>query len=575
MPLEQTGKAGEELSYSGRIKGVRYRHIGRYGEIGSVLVKYGFGDLLSRLNVERYISVGRRIFRVKKKKQIEEVSRWDRIRMALEELGPTFIKLGQFASNRPDILPADLITSLEKLQDSVPPFSEPEALKTIEEEFGKPVGQIFRTFEYTPFASASIAQVHKATLHNGQEVAVKVQRPRINEQIVIDIEIMYHLASLLEKHIQGMDVFNPTQLVDEFAGAIRKELDFTVEALHIDHFTNNFKDDPNIYIPRVYHEYTGRKVITTEFIHGIKISNVKELQDACIDPRETASRGASLVLKQIFVHGFFHADPHAGNILVKEGNIICFLDLGMTGIITPTSREWLGSIIVGIASRDSQRIVKTLYDMSNQKIERREDLEYEITELIQEYGSRSLATINIGEVLNRLSRLLVVHRLRVIPGFYLLVKAMVTMEGIGYKLDPDFNMMEHLEPFAKKLVQEQFGFGNLAREGVDTVQDFFFLLRDLPSEARDILQLMKAGKVRFEFEHRGLDPVMRKLDTMINRVVYGLMLASLVIGSSIVVLSNVPPKFYGLPVIGIAGFLIAAFMGFGLIISIRRQDKSL
>ncbi len=558
---------------TGRHRGIHYRHIGRYGEIGSVLVKYGFGDLLSRINIERYISAGKRILRVKKNKKIEEISRWDRIRMALEELGPTFIKLGQFASNRPDILPADLITALEKLQDSVPPFSETDALKTIEEELGKPVSEIFCTFNETPFASASIAQVHKATLKNGQEVAVKVQRPRISEQIVTDIEIMYNLASLLEKHVQGMDVFNPTQLVDEFAGAIRKELDFNIEALHIDHFARNFKGDPYICIPKVYHDLTTRKVITTEFIHGIKITNVNELREAGIDPRETASRGASLVLKQIFVHGFFHADPHAGNLLVKEGNIICFLDLGMTGILTPTSREWLGSLIVGIANRDPQRIVKTLYDMSNQRIENRTDLEYEIAELVQEYASRPLSMINIGEVLNRLSRLLVVHRLRVIPGFYLLVKAMVTMEGIGYKLDPDFNMMEHLEPFARKLVQEQFGFANLAREGADTLQDIFFLIRDLPSEARDILQLMKAGKARFEFEHRGLDPLIRKFDTMINRLVYGLVLASLIVGSSIVVLSNVPPSFYGLPVIGLAGFLIAAFMGFGLLISIRKQEK--
>ena len=557
----------------GKKKGFHYRHISRYGEIVSVLVKYGFGDLLSRLNVERYITAGKRIFRLRQRRQIEGISRWDRIRMALEELGPTFIKLGQFASNRPDILPADLIQSLEKLQDSVLPFPDEDAVRIVEDELGRSIGELFEEFETKPFASASIAQVHRATMKGGALVAVKVQRPRVTELISIDIDIMYHLASLIEKHVQGVDVLNPTQLVNEFSSAIKKELDFTIEALHIDHFSKNFEHDPYVYIPRVFNQFTSRKVITTEFIKGIKITNVQELLRAGLDPIKIAHHGASVVLKQIFVHGFFHADPHPGNILIKEGNVICFLDLGMTGILTPTTRERLGSIIVGIANRDPQRIVKTLYDMSNHMVERKEDLEYEIAELIQEYASRSLATINIGEVLNRLSRLLIVHRLQVIPGFYLLVKAVVTMEGIGYKLDPDFNMMEHLEPFAKRLIHEQFGFSHLARQGLETFQDFFFLMRDFPSETRDILSLIKAGKFRIEFEHRGLNPFLRKFDQIVNRLVFGLVLAALVIGSSIVVLSDTPPRLFGLPVIGIAGFLTAGIMAFSLLISILRHER--
>jgi ubiquinone biosynthesis protein len=323
----------------------------------------------------------------------------------------------------------------------------------------------------------------------------------------------------------------------------------------------------------VFHEFTSKKVITTEFIDGIKVSNIKELVAAGLDPVEIASRGVSVVLRQIFEFGFFNADPQSGNILVKADNVICFLDLGMTGILTPSAREWLSSIIVGVATRNPQRIVKALYDMSSQQIERKEDLEYEVAEMIEEYASRTLSMINTGEVLNRLSRLLIDHRLKIIPGFYLLVKALVTMEGIGYKLDPDFNMMEHLEPFARRLVKEQYSPGHMAREGAQAAQDYFFLFRDFPSEARDIFQLVKAGKVRFEFMHKGLDPAFRKFDQLVNRLVFGLVLASLVIGSSIVVLSNIPPIIYGVPVIGIVGFLAAGFMGFGLLISIIRHEK--
>ncbi len=488
---------GKAVTY--RKGGIHYRHFGRYGEIISVLVKYGYGDLLSRLNIERYVSAGKRILRMKQHAYVEELSKWDRIRMVFEELGPTFIKLGQFASNRPDILPPDLITSLEKLQDSVPSFSEQEAIKIVESELKKSVWELFKEFSEKPFASASMAQVHRAVLKDGTDVAVKVQRPRISEAVNTDLEIMYHLATLVTKHYQNLEALNPIQLVDEFAGAISKELDFSIEANHIDHFAHNFRDDPLIYIPKVYHEFTSKKVITTEYIRGIKITNVKELTDAGLDPKEIASRGASIVLKQIFTHGFFHADPHPGNILVTPGNIICFLDLGMTGILTPTSRERLSTIIIGIASRNPQKIVKALYDMAEQQLERKDELEYEIAELIQEYASRSLSNINIGEMLNRLSLLLTVHKLKIIPGFYLLVKALVTMEGIGYKLDPDFNMMEHLEPFAEQLVKEQFGAVHIAKEGIDTIQDSFFLFRDFPSEARELLQLVKVGRLKIGF----------------------------------------------------------------------------
>ncbi|MFP4012814.1 MAG: ABC1 kinase family protein [Chitinispirillaceae bacterium] len=551
---------------------IAYRHIGRYSEIASVLVKYGFGDLLSRLNIERYLSATNRLFR-SKKKRFKGVSRWDRVRLALEELGPTFIKLGQFASNRPDVLPPELIASLESLQDAVPPFPESAARNLIESELGKKVEEIFTTFESTPFASASMAQVHKAILKDGTVVAVKVQRPRISEMIAVDLEIMYHIAHLVEKHIQAWEAFRPVQLVDEFANALRKELDFQTEALHFEHFRKNFEDDPTVYIPPVYNEFTTRKVITTEFVDGIKITNIKALLAGGRDPKEIARRGAQVVLKQIFKHGFFHADPHPGNILIKEGNVICLLDLGMTGILTPTSREHLSGIIIGVANRDAQRIVRTLYEISGQQTRRGDDLEYEVAELIQEYASRALGQINVGEVLNRLSKLLVVHRLRLIPGFYLLVKALVTMEGIGYKLDPDFNMLEHLEPFARRLIHEQFSPLHLAHEAYQTTQDFLYLLRDLPSESRDIIQLIKSGKVHIEFEHRGLEPMARKFGQVINRLVFGLVLAALVVGSSIVVLSNIPPHFYGMSVIGLVGYMGAGVMGFWLLLTILRHER--
>ncbi len=550
-----------------------YRHIGRYGEIAAVLVKYGFGDLLSRINIDRYINVGKRILRRAPREEAPGLSRWDRVRLALEELGPAFVKLGQFGSNRPDILPAELIASLEKLQDAVPPFDEKTAVAIIEKELGKKIDELFASFSTTPAASASIAQVHRAMLHDGREVAVKVQRPQVDETIDIDLEIMHHIASLMEKHIHGLGAFEPQKLVDEFARAIRKEIDFTIEAVNMQHFAHNFSSDPTVRIPFVFQTHCARRVLTTEFIHGIKVTSLDELYKAGCDPREISKRGAAAILRQIFVHGIFHADPHAGNILVCEGNVVCFLDFGMTGILTPTSRERLSTIIIGIVQQNPRRIVNALAEMSYRQLQYREELEYEIAEMIQDYTTRSLSDINVGEVLNRLSQLMAVHHLRLLPGFYLLVKALVTIEGIGCRLDPHFNMMEHVAPFVRRMAREQYNPAHILHDGGEVAGDLFQLLRDLPYETRELLQQVKAGRLKIEFEHRGLDPITRKFDQVMNRMVFGLVLASLVIGSSIVILSNIPPKIYGLPVIGLAGFLAAGFMGFWLLLSILSHER--
>ena len=551
----------------------RYHQLARYGEIIAVLARYGFGDLLASLQVHRFVKAGRRVLRIKPRQELASVSRWDRIRMALEELGPTFIKLGQFASNRPDILPLDLVLTLEKLQDAVPPFPRSEAVARIEKELGKPVGELFARFDDQPFASASISQVYRANLKSGEDVVVKVQRPRLDETVLVDIEIMRDLAQLLERYLEELRALSLVQLVDEFAGAIHKELDFTSEARHFETFRANFRDDPEVHIPKVFREYSSRRVITTEFVRGRKIADADTMRSAGLDPGEIARRGARAVLKQIFIHGFFHADPHAGNIIVMDGNVICFIDLGMAGILTPSTRRRMGSVIAGFARRDPEAIAKVVYELSDQRFDMREHLEHEIAELLQEYASAALRTINVGDVLQRLTRIMTDHSIRMIPGFYLLSKSLVTLEGIGYRLDPDFNLMEHVEPFARQLIGEQFGPLHVAKETAATAIDYAELLRSVPAEMRDLLHLVKSGRLRIEFEHRGLDPVFRKMDQVVNRIVFGLVLAALVIGSSVVVLSDIPPKLHGLPLIGIAGFLAAGFMGFWLLVSIVRHKK--
>lgn len=549
-------------------------HLGRYGEIISVLIKYGFEDFISNLNIEKYSAITRKFIpKTVKSRIVKKVSRWELIRLVLEELGPTFIKFGQFMSNRPDLLPAALIKELEKLQDSVKPFPTEDARHILEEDIKRPLSEIVMEFSDTPLASASIAQVHEATLNSGEKVAIKIQRPRIKQTVSTDMDILFHLTQLSERSFERARALQVTQIVEEFERVIYKEMDFTIEASHIERFRKDFERDGRVYVPRVYMELTTRRILTTSLVQGVKVSDVEKIMEMGLDTGHLAKVGAELMLTQIFVNGFFHADPHPGNILVLTDGSLCFLDFGAIGIIPPTLRYHLSIILYGVVKKDSQRIVRTLSQLTHERIRNIEQLEYDVTEFVEEYSLALLKEIRIGDVLRRFADIIVNHDLRIMPGFYLLLKALIAIEGIGSRLDPDFSMTEYLEPYVKKIIRENPRLQFLSYDIYFTLMDIASLIKDFPFELKDAMRILKSGDLRIQYEHRGLEPMITSHDQLVNRLVFALVLAALIIGSSIVIHSGIPPVFYGVPVIGIVGFILAAFIGFGLLFSIIRGKR--
>ncbi|MBW1775475.1 MAG: AarF/ABC1/UbiB kinase family protein, partial [Deltaproteobacteria bacterium] len=531
------------------IIGRTYRHMQRYRQILTVLFRYGFGDLVDILKIEQYIEIGLQMISRKRREKMETLTRAERVRMALEELGPTFIKMGQILSTRPDLLPVDFIRELGKLQDHVSPFEYTQVEMIIETELGTPLGDIFKDFEEAPLASASIGQVHRARLADGEEVVVKIQRPDIRKTVEVDLEIMLHLATLMERHLAGWEIQRPTKIVEEFAQTLEKELDYTIEASHMERFAMQFLNDSNVYVPKVYRETSTGRILTMEYIDGIKASEIALLEEADLDRREIARRGFDLIMKQIFVHGFFHADPHPGNIFILLDNVICYLDFGMMGRIGRESRENFADLVVNIVRRDERKITEALLSLTVSEEEPdRYTLERSVSGFIDLHFNRPLKELDLGKLLHQLLDMVAKHRLSVPPDLFLMIKALSTVEGLGRLLNPDFDVTEQAAPFVRRIQMDRLHPKRIAGDFFDSGTELLHLIKEIPGEVRKILRQARQGKIKIKFEHRGLESMLSTHDRISNRLAFAIVLAALIIGSALIVLSGIPPKWHEIPV---------------------------
>lgn len=554
--------------------GRTYRHLNRYQRIVRILFKYGFSDLVEGLRIDQYLETGLKMINRKPREEIEKHSRPARFRMALEELGPTFIKLGQVLSTRPDLISPEYLDELAELQDNVPPFSFAEVEKIFLAETGSKPDELFDKFDEKPLAAASIGQVHRGRLQNGNEVVVKVQRPDIEKIIAVDLEILAYLATLMEQYLEEVQGHQPSAVVQEFARSLSLEIDYRVELANIQRFARQFGAHKTIYVPRVYSDLSSERILTMEYVAGIKTSKVDALRSRGYDLGLIAERGANLVMEQIFVHGYFHGDPHPGNIFILPGNVICFIDFGMMGRLSRQDREDFTDLMVAIVTKNDKKITDGVLSITIQFGEVDHDaLSRDLGDLLDRYLYLPLQDLQAGKILQELLDLVQRHKLSIKPNLYLMIKALSTIEGVGLLLDPGLELVTLAEPYIKKVKKERLRPGRLAEGIGEASGEYLKLIQDVPEELRGILRQLRGGRMKIAFEHRGMEGLARSLDKISNRIAFAIVLAAQIIGSSLIILSDIPPKWNGIPVIGLAGFLVAGIMGFWLLVSIIRHGR--
>lgn len=409
---------------------------------------------------------------------------------------------------------------------------------------------------------------------DGQEVVVKVQRPEIETIIAVDLEILAHLAQLMEQYLEEMQGHRPTAIVEEFARSLSREIDFSIEIANIQRFSRQFGDNKTIRVIKVYPELSSTRILVMEFVKGIKASAIDRLKDEGRDLKLVAERGCNLVMEQIFIHGFFHADPHPGNIFILEQDIVCFVDFGQMGRLSLRDREMFTDLVMHLVSGDEQKLTLTVLALTlhDDDVDTN-TLSRDLGELMDRYLYQPLGKLEAGKMLHDLMELTSRHRIYFKPDTYLMIKAISTVEGVGLMLDPDLQIIRLAEPFMKKIRTGRIKPARIASEVAESGEEYFSLLRALPQELRSILTQLRSGKMRLAFEHKGIEALRQTLDQLSNRIAFAIVLASLIIGSSLIVLSGIPPKWYGIPVIGLVGYLMAGVMGFWLLISIIRHGR--
>lgn len=551
-----------------------YRSMQRLREIVVVFSRYGFQQILQTSGLSRYLPVSHRVRRGEEGPE-HRAGGPERLRMALQELGPTFVKLGQMLASRPDLVPEVYAEEFRKLQDHVQPISFADVRAVIETELGAPLEELFTSVEEEPLAAASIAQVHRAKLLNGESVVIKVRRPGIERTITSDLAVLRIVAEAIEHYMVEARPLALPMIVDEFSRAIRKELDFILEAANVERFAKNFAGVHEVVIPRIRWDVTTQRMMVMDEVEGFCPNDAERFTLLGPEARRSYARIISRAfMKQVLEDGVFHADMHAGNIRFTEDGRVALLDFGSVGFLSERSQDSLGGFFTALLTHDYAALVDEFVRIgAMDAMIDSTAFERDLREMVEPYHGRPLGEIRMGEVLREAVSIAVRHSIKVPPEMVLLGRASITVEGLVRRIDPEINVIDEATPFAKKLLMHRFDPRRQLRRASKVARDYGDLVAKLPTQVTRIFQKILESKLTIEFVHKGYDKALDEIDRSSNRISASLMISAVIVGSSLIVLSGKGPQLWGFPAMGIAGYVIAGILGLGLAIQILRSGK--
>jgi ubiquinone biosynthesis protein len=552
------------------------RELPRLREISMVFVRHGLGDLVRRTGIATLLEHAGHVLHWGEATEIAHLEPQQRARLAFEQLGPTFVKLGQMLSTREDLLPPAWTTELARLHSDVAPVPFDDLLPQVEQALGRSPFEVFGHVEREPYAAASIAQIHRAKLASGTPVILKVRRPGIESKIDADLRILDHLAHLIEREMPEVRRYRPVQVVRQLRGSLEREIDLAVEARNTERFARSFADDLDILVPRVYWEWTSNTMNVQEHIEGIRGNDLAAIDSAGLDRKALAARGVDAVLKMILVDGFFHADPHPGNVMYLPGNRIALIDFGMVGRLSPVRRRQIIDLLAGLAGHDEEAMLEVLLDWRGDDFVDEARLATDLGEFAFDYADMQLKDLKIGVLLHRVSAILREHSIVLPTDLTLLFKALITLEGLGHQYDPEFRLIERVKPFIDRAMRERNQPVETARRAQQTLSDLFGLVTSMPRDLARLVKDARQGRMRVDLDLKRLDRFGDRLDSAIDRATVGIMTASLVIGSSIVMTVAEGPRLFGVSLLtycGLLGYLVAFVNSLWIIFSIWRSSR--
>ena len=552
------------------------RDMGRLGEIVGVLARHGFGDTVRRMGLADRLQQAGHAVRLEHTADLARLEPPVQVRLAAEELGPTFVKLGQILAGRADLFGPEWIAEFEKLHSHVPAVPYENLLPQLQDDLGGLPQDVFARFDVEPLAAASIAQVHRAQLKDGTEVIVKIRRPGIELTIEADLRLLGHLAALAEAEIPTLKPYRPQQLVRELAKSLRRELDLAAECRHAEQIAINMRALPYIVIPKVHWPFTGSRINVQDYVGGVPGDRLQDLTiEAGYDRSLLARRGAQAVLKMIVQDGIFHADPHPGNVFYLSENRIAFIDFGMVGRLSFGRREEMLQLLLGLVEHQPQTVADVLLDWTGDDHSVNiSQLETEIETFVDQYHGTPLAQLSLGQMLTDVTSILRDHHLGLPPDLALLFKAFISLEGMGRGLDPGFHMASEATPMLRQMVRARYRPEALAKQAWQTLRRTLSIAQQLPHDLSRLLRNARRGRVHVGVELAHLKRVGDQIDRAANRLSMALVIAALIIGSSIVMNVQGGPTLFGLPLFGFLGFVGAVLGGLWLVRSIWRSGHS-